>query len=239
MATDLVPATLRNAPGASPTCGTAAMVYGDRVECLLCGKNDHWTNSCPNASKPAAAEDAAAADTGLLHAADAAGSGSVVDKEEGSIASGAAPASTTGAAAASPRSSRSNAEDEEEEEEEHLYDDAASSLGGSFCHAVASDGPKQEGAAAAAAEAEAIEEPMSPQPAAGKDFVANVRGDVVTSGPTDAAPALAASAADEDAFSGAALGGSYASTAASSVSNVELVAAQVPAQYTAESQVPL
>lgn len=131
--------------GSSSPGGTAAMVYGDRAVCLLCGGVDHWTDGCGGASKSAedAAAAAEAAAPGLAAPAAAASDavmaeGLVADmatatEEDGSVVSGVADNSTTGAAAASPRSSRSDGEEEDQ------YGDAASSLGGSFYQAGVPD----------------------------------------------------------------------------------------------------
>lgn len=112
-----------------------------------------------------------------------------------------------------------------------------SSIGGSFCHAGAESAEADSAETFdTAAGQPTSDEPMPPQ-AADNGFVADVGGQTVTSGPAEAEPPALA-LASSDAFSGAALGGSYETAAAASVSNVQLVAEPVPAHASAgESQV--
>lgn len=142
---------------------------------------------------------------------------------------------TAAAAASSPRSSRSVRG--EEEEEDHLFD-AASNLGGSSYFDAASPDAHQQAADAQqdAADAHLPAEEGTPTTPAAADraFVVNVRGVTLTSeAPSEAAVAVSVDPpAAEDAFSGAALGGSVGSSAASFRSHVRMVAAPVPAQVT-------
>ena len=153
-----------------------------------------------------------------------------------SIISSTIGGSTTAAAAASsPRSPRSIRGDEEEED--HLFD-AASNLGGSSYLDAASPDAHQQGADAqqdaALAHPPAEDSPPATPMAADRAFVVNVRGVTLTSeAPAEAAVAVAVDPpAAEDAFSGAALGGSVGSSAASFRSHIRMVAAPVPAQVT-------
>ena len=151
-----------------------------------------------------------------------------------SIISSTMGGSTTAAAAASsPRSVHGG----EEEEQDHLFD-AASNLGGSSYFDAASPDAHQQAADAqqdaADAHPPAEDSPPVTPAAADRAFVVNVQGVTLTSeARAEAAVAVAVDPpAAEDAFSGAALGGSVGSSAASFRSHIRMVAAPVPAQVT-------